>query len=51
MGSTRLELGLRRVNTEALALAALFLDRSELFLDTFADDTTTRNASAPSCTV
>jgi hypothetical protein len=29
----------------------LFLDRSEVFLATFADDTTTRNASAPSCTV
>jgi hypothetical protein len=42
---------LRRVKTEALALAPLFLDRSEVFLDTFADDTTTRNASAPSCTV
>jgi hypothetical protein len=42
---------LRRVNTEALAFTPLFLDRSEVFLDTFADDTTTRNASAPSCTV
>jgi hypothetical protein len=26
----------------------LFLDRSEVFLDRFADDTTTTNASAPS---
>ncbi len=33
---------------EDLALAPLFLDRSEVFLDRFADDTTTTNASAPS---
>jgi hypothetical protein len=26
----------------------LFLDRSEVFLDRFADDTTTTNASVPS---
>jgi hypothetical protein len=39
---------LRRVKAEAFALASLFLDRSEVFLDTFADDTTTTNASAPS---
>ena len=37
---------LRRVKTEALAQTPLFLDRSEVFLDPFADDTTTRNASA-----
>jgi hypothetical protein len=36
------------VKTEDLALAPLFLDRSEVFLDRFADDTTTTNASAPS---
>jgi hypothetical protein len=42
---------LRRVKTEAFADKPLFLDRSEVFLDTFAGDTTTRNASAPSCTV
>jgi hypothetical protein len=39
---------LSRVKTEDLALAPLFLDRSEVFLDRSADDTTTTNASAPS---